>query len=226
MNRLRRPVVSRSLTVLLSVLASYGFIPQRAYGDVVSCSNGVEIQQYNVGSDVVVDLAQGNEVMTVALEAGGTPMYDRVTIDDQLVFEFWWRHNSQGEKVLDYSTFSFQSWTATRDGSQLIAHPQAEQVDGQSQQEELHPAAAAQINLVSYAMSQLHSSAFMNAVTNTQSELQSNGIVACILHIVAWVVSVFALVVGCATVAPCVFALMGHVAAGVAVACNCSPAEC
>lgn len=226
MNLLRRPVLLRSLTILLSVLASYGFIPQRAYGDIVSCSNGVEIQQYIMGSDVVVDFAQGNEVMTVSLEAGSTPMYDRVTVDDQLVFEFWWRYNSQGEKVLDYSTVSFQGMTATRDGSQLVApHRQAEEVDGESQEEELHPAAAAQINLVSYAMGQLHSSSFGAAIANTQSELQSNGIVACILSIVAWIVTVFSLA-ACATVVACIPVLLGHVAAGVSVGCTCGNGDC
>ena len=218
---------SRFWCIILSVLSVYGFIPQRAYADVASCSNGVEVQQYNLGSDTVYDLSYGGEVMTVSIAADGAPMYDRITIDDQLVLEFWSRYNSQGEKVLDYSTFSFQGWTATRDGSQLTAPPQAEQPDGETQDEQLHPNVVSQAELVQYAMSQLHSSAFLDAIGNTtQEHIGSNGMIICILAMVAFVHSIQTFIGACGgaapLVGPCVLSIVYFAAAGVAMACTCS----
>ena len=188
MKAIQRTLISQPLALMLSVLAVYGFIPQHAYGDVISCSNGVDIQQHHLGSELVYDFSYGGEVMTVAVEAGGTPMYDRITIDDQLVLEFWWRYNSQGEKVLDYSTFSFQGWTATRDGMQLTVPPQAEQVDGESEEEQLHPNVAAQAELLKYAISQLHSTSLLDTIVNTtRDHVGSNGMVYCVWSIIAWI---------------------------------------
>jgi hypothetical protein len=224
--------MSKSVALILSVVAVYGFVPQRAYGDVISCSNGVDIQQYSMGSEVVYDFAYGGEVMTVSIEGGGTPMYDRITIDDQLVLEFWSRYNSQGEKVLDYSTFSFQGWTATRDGMQLTAPPQAEQVDGESQEEQVHPNVAAQAALVKYAMAQLHSDSFLGAIGNTtQEQIGSNGRLWCVLSILALVQSVQTFIAACGApvvnTATCIWGIVYFAAAGVAVACSCSDSpEC
>ena len=184
-----------------------------------------------MGSEVIYDFSYGGEVMTVSIESGGTPMYDRITIDDQLVLEFWWRYNSQGEKVLDYSTFSFQGWTATRDGMQLTVPPQAEQVDGETQEEQLHPNVAAQAELLKYGMSQLHSTPFLDAITNTtRDQVGTNGMVYCVLSIIAWIGTaqvMFGLCSGAApAVAPCIFAVIGFAAAGVNMACQCSTADC
>jgi hypothetical protein len=208
-------------------MALYGFFPQRAYGDVISCSNGVDIQQYNLGSEVVYDFSYGGELMTVSIEGGGTPMYDRITIDEQLVLEFWSRYNSQGEKVLDYSTFSFQGWTATRDGMQLTAPPRAEQVDGQSQEEQVHANVAAQADLVKYAMTQLHSNSFLSAIGNTtQEQIGTNGRIWCVLSILALVQAVQTFIAACGApvvnTATCIWGIVYFAAAGVAVACSCS----
>ena len=219
---------ARPVVALLCALAAYGFFPARAYatGVATTSENGVTVNQQSSGTLFSSEFSHGGETMTVVADAGGH-LYDWVTVDGQLTFEFWWRYNSDGEKVLDRSTVSYAGQSVSRDGTQTTVFDRsAETPDGETTEEErLHPNLEAQLSLVYSAMNSLHSPQFLQAVTDTRNgEIGTNGVFGCVLSIVEYIVSWIA-IASCVAVWPCVGAIALHIHAVASMMCDCA-ADC
>lgn len=217
MNRMSRLIGLLSLVAVLAVVGP-------AQAETVIASNGVVIAEQSqvTSGDPVQNFSftHNGEVMEIAKTRGVN--YLKTVIDGSLSLEYFYKINASGERVLDYSVFSYGGSSITRYGSQLTS-PGGPCVPNEGCPDPvLHPAAEAQIALVGSALSNLHSAGFLSSIEAANDEIQTMGIGGCMRAIAKYAAAVVVMYYGCAEVLPCLAAIAYLVDAGIDVACACS----
>lgn len=127
-----------------------------------------------------------------------------------------------GNAVLQSSTFSYNGNSVSRQGAETEVWEPCT-IEGGCPQPVAHQNAEAQMQLLSGALSSMHSPNFLHAVRDTQSDLSALATAACMWSIAGHVGSWIS-VAGCATGVGCVAWLVLHTYSGYSVAKNCANA--
>ncbi len=158
-----------------------------------------------------------------------TSQYESFTFDNSLTVEMYFTLNSNNEKVLDQSVFTYGGWSATFDGGPITVisgpcHPETGCPPPQ-----LQPDVQDQVQLVGYAFGQMISNDFANALMAATEEIQADGWVGCLGAALAVIGSLLAMGAACSltpftgiAAIGCAGAYFLMMAATVTAGCACS----